>query len=53
VVDDPVNYTEPVTLGRTWIWSADERVRAWNCISLGARGSEPDIEELAQALEAL
>ena len=53
VVDDPVNYTEPVTLGRTWLWSADERVRAWHCISLGARGSEPDIEALAEALEAL
>jgi hypothetical protein len=54
VVDDPVNYTEPVTLGREWIWSPDEEVHPWNCFSLGSRGSGPiDFDELKRQLGEL
>ena len=53
VVDDPVNYSEPVTLTRVFVWSAEEQVRPWECISLGPRFSEPDIDELARMLEEL
>jgi len=52
-VDDPINYTETVKLGRDWVWAPDDEVRPWECISLGTRGSEPDIDELARMLEAL
>ena len=51
VVEDPVNYTEPLTFGREWAWSPEEEVRAWNCIPLGTRDSEPvDIDALRQRL---
>ena len=51
VVEDPVNYTEPLTFGREWTWSPEEEVRGWNCIPLGTRDSEPvDIETLRQRL---
>ncbi len=53
LVDDPTNYTETFTLGWEWIWSPDERVRPWECFSLGPRDSEPDIDELARMLEEL
>ena len=55
LVDDPVNYTEPLKLGRLWGWSADEQIRPWNCFSLQPpRDSEPvDVDELALMLEAL
>ncbi len=55
LVDDPVNYTEPLKLGRLWGWSPDERVRPWNCFSLQPpRDAEPvDVDELARMLEAL
>ena len=54
LVDDPVNYTEPLKFERKWGWSPDDQVRPWDCISLGPRDSEPpDIDELARLLEAL
>ena len=54
LVDDPTNYTETLKLGRVWIWSPNEQVRLWKCISLGPRDSEPpDIDELARMLEEL
>ncbi len=54
LIDDPVNYTEPLTLGRKWVWSPDEQVRPWECFSLGPRDSEPtDIDGLVRMLEEL
>lgn len=53
VVLDPVHYTEPVTLTRQFVFSRDEEVRPWECVSLGPRFTEPDIDELARMLEAL
>ncbi len=50
VIVDPVNYTQPVTLGRVWLWSPDEQVLPWNCVSLGPRDSEPDIDALRRLL---
>jgi len=55
LVDDPVNYTEPLKLGRVWGRSPDEQVRPWNCFSLQTpRESEPlEVDELARMLEEL
>lgn len=53
IVHDAVNYTEPVTFGREWVWSPDDEVLPWECVSLGPRDSEPDIDELARMLEEL
>ena len=53
VVDDPVNYTEPVTVQREWIWSPDEQLRPWNCVSLGPRDAEPDIDEIRRRINEL
>lgn len=53
VVDDPVNYTEPVTIRREWIWSPDEELRPWNCVSLGPRDAEPDIDEIRRLINEL
>jgi hypothetical protein len=54
VIDDPDYYREPVRLEREWIWSPDEQVHPWNCVSLGPRGSEPvDIDEIRRRLEQL
>lgn len=52
-VDDPINYTETFTLGRVWVWAPEEELRQWECVSLGPRNSEPDIDELARMLEEL
>ncbi len=52
-VYDSVNYTEPVRLGREWIWSPDEEVLPWDCVSLGPRDAEPDIEALRELLNDL
>ena len=52
-IDDPVNYTEPFTLGRIWVWAPDEQVREWECVDLGSRETEIDIDELARRLEQL
>ena len=53
LLDDPVNYMQPVKLGREWIWSPDEQIIPWNCISLGPRDSEPDIDALRRLLREL
>ena len=53
VVEDPVNYTEPVEFSREWIWSPEEEVLAWDCVSLGPRDAEPDIDELRRLLQDL
>jgi len=53
VVYDPVNYTQPVLLGREWIWSPEEEVLPWNCVSLGPRDEEPDIDAIRQLLNDL
>jgi len=54
LVDDPVNYREPLKFGRRWVWSPDDQVRPWECVSLGPRDSEPtDIDGLARMLEEL
>lgn len=50
VIEDPVNYTEPVKLGREWIWSPDDQIIPWNCVSLGGRDEEPDIDEIRRIL---
>lgn len=50
LIDDPVNYMKPVELGREWIWSPNEQVIPWDCVSLGPRDSEPDIDELRRLL---
>lgn len=52
-VDDPANYTRTITLGRDWIWAPDDKLLEWECIDLGSRDSEPDLDELARMLEAL
>lgn len=51
LVEDPVNYSETVRLGRQWIWSPEEQVRQWECFSLGPRDSEPDVDELVRMLQ--
>jgi hypothetical protein len=53
LVNDPTNYTEPFTLGREWIWAPDEDIRPYECVSLGPRDEEPDIDELIRLLEEL
>jgi hypothetical protein len=50
LIDDPVNYLQPVKLGREWLWAPDEQVLPWNCVSLGPRDAEPDIDELRRLL---
>lgn len=52
-VEDPVNYTETVTLGRAWVWAPDDQILPWNCVSLGPKDAEPDLDELERLLEAL
>jgi len=53
VVDDPVNYTETFMIQREWIWSADEQIRPWNCVSLGPRDAEPDIDAIRRMINEL
>jgi hypothetical protein len=52
-IDDPVNYTDVFTLGRVWVWAPDEQVQTWECVSLGTREGDIDIDELARQLEQL
>ena len=52
-VDDPVNYSQTVTLGREFVWSADEQIRPWECVSLGQRDTAPDLDEVTRMLEEL
>jgi hypothetical protein len=52
VVDDPLNYSEPVRIGRTWVWSPDAPLLPWACVGLGQRyNDELDISELRRLLE--
>lgn len=52
VVDDPLNYIEPVRIGRTWVWSPDAPLLPWSCVGLGQRyNDELDIGELRRMLE--
>lgn len=53
VAEDPTNYTDSVTLTREFVFSPEAQVRPWECVSLGDRDSEPDIDELARMLEEL
>ena len=53
VIEDPANYTEAITLGRQWVWAPEEEVHGWECISLGPKDAEPDLDELARMLEEL
>lgn len=53
LVDDPVNYTEPFTLAREWVWAPAEQLYPYECVSLGPRDAAPDIDELARMLEEL
>lgn len=50
LVDDPVNYVEPLRLRRVWVAAPNEEIRPWNCFSLE---EEPDVDDLARMLEAL
>ena len=52
-VNDPTNYTDTFSLSREWIWAPDEELQEYECINLGPRGDEPDIDELVRMLEAL
>lgn len=52
-IEDPVNYTEPVELGREWIWSPNDQIIPWNCVSLGDRDGEQDIDEIKRILNEL
>ena len=53
-VEDPVNYAQPVTIGREWVWSPDAPKLPWNCVSLGPRHADDlDIDELRRRLEEL
>jgi len=53
VIEDPANYTEAITLGRQWVWAPEEEVHGWECISLGPKDAEPDLDELTRMLEGL
>jgi len=52
-VDDPVNYTETVILGRELSHTTEDVVRPWECVNLGPKDAEPDIDELVRMLEQL
>ena len=51
LVDDPVNYVEPLRLRREWVWAPNEEVRPWGCVSLGPE--EMAIEEVERMLQEL
>ena len=53
VIEDPANYTEAITLGREWVWAPAEEIKPWECISLGPKDAEPDVDELIRMLEQL
>jgi len=54
LVDDAESYTEPLKLGRVWVWSPDEQILPWQCFSLDPPEAEAlDIDELARMLEEL
>ncbi|MGI9257331.1 MAG: hypothetical protein ACR2QQ_00715 [Gammaproteobacteria bacterium] len=53
LVDDPVNYVEPLRLGRVWTYAPNEEIRPWDCFSLEMSDGETDVDDLARMLEAL
>ena len=54
VIDDPVNYTEPLMFQREWLWAPGETVHPYRCFSMELNESEAvDIEELKRRLEQL
>lgn len=53
LVDDPVNYVEPLRLGRVWTYAPNEEIRPWNCFSLEQSDGEMDVDDLARMLEDL
>ena len=54
LVEDPVNYTEPIKLRRVWGWAPSEQVRPWRCFPLGYQESDTlNVDELARMLEEL
>ena len=52
-IEDLVNYTEPFKLGREWVWSPNDQLIPWNCVSLGDRDGEQDLDEIRRILNAL
>ena len=52
-IEDLANYTEAFKLGREWIWSPDDQIIPWNCVSLGDRDGEQDIDEIRRILNEL
>ena len=53
LVDDPVNYVEPLRLRRAWVWAPNEEIRPWGCFSLDTSEGETGVDELARMLEEL
>ena len=53
LIDDPVNYTETVRLGRDLVWSTEDEVQPWDCVDFGPKDGELDLDELVQMLEDL
>ncbi|MDH3419734.1 MAG: hypothetical protein OEQ25_00340 [Gammaproteobacteria bacterium] len=54
-INDPANYTEPLSFSRIWEPSETEQVQPWECVSLGTRDDSepPDFDELTRMLEEL
>lgn len=50
LVDDPVNYVEPLRLRREWVWAPHEQVRPWGCVSLGEEIAVDEIERMLEEL---
>ncbi len=53
LVHDPVNYAEPLRLGRVWTFAPNEEIRPWDCFSLEMSDGETDVDDLARMLEQL
>ena len=54
VIDDPINYTEPIVVQREWIYSPQEQIHPYNCFSLELNETGPvDMEDLKRRLEQL
>ena len=53
MVDDPVNYVEPLRLRRMWGSAPGETILPWGCFSLDPSEEEMDLDDLSRLLEAL
>ena len=53
MVDDPVNYVEPLRLRRMWGLAPGETILPWGCFSLDPSEEEMDLDDLSRLLEAL